>query len=124
MYELVEPGRPLNLTAFHLKFDSFFRITLSTHSDKKLSNVSPPPIHTIAVLGAGTMGHGIAQVAAAAGYKGVLRDVDDEPLAHGRQSIEQNRAKGFQLGKISEKDRGRHIARIKAATQIADINTA
>lgn len=50
------------------------------------------------------MGHGIAQVAAAAGYCVVLRDVDREALARGVQSIESNLKKGLQLGKLTEAD--------------------
>ena len=42
-------------------------------------------IHKVAVLGAGTMGHGFAQVAAAAGYTVVMRDVNPEAVARGRQ---------------------------------------
>ena len=49
-------------------------------------------IETIAVIGAGTMGHGIAQVAAAAGFKVLLNDVDRESLARGVAAIEANLA--------------------------------
>ena len=38
--------------------------------------VAQTPVRIIGVLGAGTMGHGIAQVAAAAGFQVVMRDVD------------------------------------------------
>jgi len=41
------------------------------------------------VLGCGTMGHGIAQVAAAAGYEIVMRDINTEAVSRGRQSIER-----------------------------------
>ncbi|HZN00056.1 MAG TPA: 3-hydroxyacyl-CoA dehydrogenase NAD-binding domain-containing protein, partial [Pyrinomonadaceae bacterium] len=54
-------------------------------------------IETIAVIGAGTMGHGIAQVAATAGFKVLLNDVDRESLARGVSAIERNLAKGIQL---------------------------
>ncbi len=57
------------------------------------------PIRYVAVLGAGTMGHGIAQVAAVAGYRVILRDINDEAVTRGRQSIERNLAKAIQLGK-------------------------
>ena len=64
-------------------------------------------IETIAVIGAGTMGHGIAQVAAANGFRVLLSDVDRETLARGVQSIERNLAKGISLGKLTEDDRDR-----------------
>ena len=82
------------------------------------------PLHAIAVLGAGTMGHGIAQVAAAAGYAVVMRDVDDDSLARGRQSIERNLAKAIQLGKITEQDRDETLKRIHGATQLEEISGA
>jgi 3-hydroxyacyl-CoA dehydrogenase len=45
----------------------------------------------IAVLGAGAMGHGITQVAAAAGYSVIMRDISPEALARGMRSIQSNR---------------------------------
>jgi 3-hydroxybutyryl-CoA dehydrogenase len=70
------------------------------------------------------MGHGIAQVAAAAGYAVVMRDVDDDSLARGRQSIERNLAKAIQLGKITEQDRDETLKRIHGATQLEEISGA
>ena len=72
------------------------------------------------MLGAGTMGHGIAQVAAAAGYDVIIRDVDDASLARGMQAIERNLAKGVQLGKVSTDERDRTLARIKTTTKLED----
>ncbi len=82
------------------------------------------PIERIAVLGAGTMGHGIAQVAAAAGYEVVLRDIDEDAVTRGRQAIERNLAKGVQLGKVTEQDRDQTLARIRTTTQLQDIAKA
>jgi 3-hydroxybutyryl-CoA dehydrogenase len=76
------------------------------------------------VLGAGTMGHGIAQVAAAAGYEVVLRDIDEDAVTRGRQAIERNLAKGVQLGKVTEPDREQTLARIRTTTQLQDIAKA
>ena len=50
------------------------------------------------------MGHGIAQVAAAASFPVVLFDVDKEALARGVQAIERNMAKGIELAKLTEAD--------------------
>ena len=82
------------------------------------------PINTIAVLGAGTMGHGIAQVAAAAGYVVIMRDVSPDALARGLQSIERNLAKAIQLKKISEQDREETLERISPATRLEEIGGA
>jgi 3-hydroxybutyryl-CoA dehydrogenase len=93
--------------------------------DKRLKAVSDPlTIETIGVIGAGTMGHGIAQVAAAAGFRVVLRDVDRPILARGIQIIEGNLAKGIQLGKLTEADRDTTLQRIRGTTRLEDISTA
>ena len=70
------------------------------------------------------MGHGIAQVAAAAGYRVVLRDVDRESLARGVSGIERNLAKGIQLGKLTEADRDTVLQHIRGTTQLEEIATA
>jgi len=70
------------------------------------------------------MGHGIAQVAAAAGYEVVLRDIDEDAVTRGRQAIERNLAKGVQLGKVTEQDRDQTLARIRTTTQLQDIAKA
>ena len=81
-------------------------------------------IQTIAVIGAGTMGHGIAQVAAAAGFKVVLSDVDRESLARGVKAIEGNLAKGIKLGKLTEDDRDRALQHIHGTTNLKECAAA
>jgi 3-hydroxybutyryl-CoA dehydrogenase len=83
---------------------------------------APPPISTIGVLGAGTMGHGIAQVAAAAGFQVVLRDVDQSAVDKGRQSIERNLTKGIERGKVTEQERDETLARIRTTTELQDLS--
>jgi 3-hydroxybutyryl-CoA dehydrogenase len=77
-------------------------------------------IETIAVIGAGTMGHGIAQVAAAAGFQVWLNDVDRESLARGVSSIEANLAKGIQRAKLTEDDRDRTLQLIHGTTNLKE----
>ena len=79
---------------------------------------------TIAVLGAGTMGHGIAQVAAAAGFRVILRDLEREALRRGVQAIERNLAKGIQLGKITEAERDQTLQHIRGTTQMSETGEA
>jgi 3-hydroxybutyryl-CoA dehydrogenase len=64
------------------------------------TSAQPDPIQTIAVLGAGTMGRGIAHVAALGGYVTRLYDVSGEVLAAARARIEKNLDKGVALGKV------------------------
>jgi len=70
------------------------------------------------------MGHGIAQVAAAAGYQAVLRDVDRDSLARGIQAIERNLVKGMQLAKLTEADRDSILQHIHGTTDLAEIAEA
>jgi 3-hydroxybutyryl-CoA dehydrogenase len=83
-----------------------------------------PTIESIAVIGAGTMGHGIAQVAAASGFQVTLNDVDNESLARGVRAIEGNLAKGIQLGKLTEDDRDRTLQHIHGTTKLEECAAA
>lgn len=70
------------------------------------------------------MGHGIAQVAAAAGYRVTLRDLDRDSLARGIRAIERNLDKGMQLGKLTEEDREQTLQNIHGTTQLEQVATA
>jgi 3-hydroxybutyryl-CoA dehydrogenase len=89
-----------------------------------LKDGTPQTIATIAVIGAGTMGHGIAQVAAAAGYRVILRDLDRESLAKGIRAIERNLDKGMRLGKLTEEDREQTLQNIRGTTHLDQVATA
>jgi 3-hydroxybutyryl-CoA dehydrogenase len=85
-----------------------------------LKDTVTPKIESIAVIGAGTMGHGIAQIAAGSGYRVVLRDVDRDTLARGVQAIERNLEKGIKLGKLTEADRDQTLQHIRGTTHLED----
>jgi 3-hydroxybutyryl-CoA dehydrogenase len=72
----------------------------------------------LAVIGAGLMGSGIAQVAAAAGYDVLLRDVDDAAVARGRAAIEESYRKFVAKGRMSADDAEAALARIVGTTQL------
>ena len=80
-------------------------------------------IETVAVIGAGTMGHGIAQVAGGSGFRVLLYDVDRDSLSKGIRSIEKNLAKGVQLGKLTENDSERTLQQIRGTTTLEDCAT-
>lgn len=73
------------------------------------------------MLGAGTMGHGIAQVAATAGYEVVMRDIDAEAVSRGRKLIEHNLAKGIERGKITKKARDETLQRIHGTIELTEV---
>jgi 3-hydroxybutyryl-CoA dehydrogenase len=73
----------------------------------------------IAVVGAGTMGHGIAQVAALAGYTVSLIDTDEDRVAAGLARIRENLDGGVQRGKVTAEARDGALARIEATIDLA-----
>jgi 3-hydroxybutyryl-CoA dehydrogenase len=78
-------------------------------------------IEKVGVLGAGLMGHGIAQVAAQSGYEVVLREVDDATLAKGVGKIEKQLARAVEKGKSSQEDADAVRARITATTHYREL---
>jgi 3-hydroxybutyryl-CoA dehydrogenase len=77
-------------------------------------------IATVAVIGAGTMGHGIAQVAAAHGCVTRLFDVDADALSRAVERVRSNLDKGVSLGKVSGEERGATLANLSATDQLAE----
>ena len=77
-------------------------------------------IDQITVLGAGTMGHGIAINAATAGYHVTLHDVSPEAVEAGMSRIKAFLDKGVARGKTTEKQRDDAIARVTGAADFAE----
>ena len=69
-------------------------------------------IRKICVLGAGIMGHGIAQLCAMAGYDTTLRDVEENFIEKGLASIRKNLIRSVEKGKISQEDLDTILGRI------------
>ncbi|MGB2676230.1 MAG: 3-hydroxybutyryl-CoA dehydrogenase [Candidatus Acidiferrum sp.] len=81
-------------------------------------------IKTVAVLGAGTMGNGIAHVFARAGYGVILRDVEERFLQRGMETIGKNLDREVKKGKLAEADKPAVLARLKPVTDLAAIAAA
>jgi len=77
-------------------------------------------IKTIMVIGAGQMGSGIAQVAAAAGYNVIMNDLNDEFVNRGISAITKNLDRDLSKGRITEEQRAEIKGRIKLSTSLAD----
>src|SRR3954470_13203293 len=78
-------------------------------------------IKKVGVLGAGLMGHGIAQVAAQSGYDVVLREVDDATLQKGIGRIEKQLARAVEKGRSSQEDADGVRGRIQGTTDYSDL---
>jgi 3-hydroxybutyryl-CoA dehydrogenase len=73
-------------------------------------------IKKIGVIGAGQMGHGIAHVAALAGYDVQLSDISEEALAHAVETIEGNMMRQARRGLIKDEERAPALKRIHTGT--------
>src|SRR4029077_19545261 len=81
-------------------------------------------IKTVTVLGAGTMGNGIAHVFARAGYKVILRDVEQRFLDRGMDSISKNLDREIKKGKLAEAEKGTVLARLVPVTDMSAVSNA
>src|SRR5256885_15673522 len=79
-------------------------------------------IERVGVLGAGLMGHGIAQVTAQSGYQVVVREVDEATLAKGLGKIEKQLARAVEREKLNQQQAGEIIGRIKGTGSYADLS--
>jgi 3-hydroxybutyryl-CoA dehydrogenase len=78
----------------------------------------------IGVVGAGTMGNGIAQVAARAGYDVVLRDVKDEFLARGMTAIDRSLQRDVDKERLKEEEKRAIVGRIRTTTELSELSRA
>src|ERR1700684_3851434 len=81
-------------------------------------------IKTVAVLGAGTMGNGIAHVFARAGYKVLLRDVEQRFLDRGLDTIAKNLDREIKKGNLDAAEKGTVLSRLVPVTDMSTIANA
>jgi len=81
-------------------------------------------IKTVAVLGAGTMGNGIAHVFVRAGYNVILRDVQESFLQRGMETIGKNLDREVKKGKLTEAEKPQVLARLKPVTDFGAVAAA
>ncbi|MFP4422719.1 MAG: 3-hydroxybutyryl-CoA dehydrogenase [Desulfococcaceae bacterium] len=81
-------------------------------------------IQTFGVIGAGQMGGGIAQVAAASGLKVILNDVKDEFVQKGVGVIKKNLSRAVDKGKLSAEDMAATLDRIRPSVSLQDMAAA
>jgi 3-hydroxybutyryl-CoA dehydrogenase len=86
--------------------------------------MSSEPIKTVAVLGAGTMGNGVAHVFARAGYDVILRDVEQRFLDRGLETIARNLDREVKKQKITAADKSTTLAHLRPTTDMAALAAA
>ena len=78
----------------------------------------------IGVVGAGTMGNGIAQVAARAGYEVVMRDLSDEFLERGMSAIDKSLQRDVDKERLGGEEKQAIVGRIKTTTALDALKDA
>jgi len=81
-------------------------------------------IKSFGVVGAGQMGNGIAQVAAASGFEVVMNDIKVEFVEHGFASIKKNLKRSVEKGKMTDEEMDVILGRIRTSTDIKDMAPA
>lgn len=81
-------------------------------------------VKTVAVLGAGTMGSGIATVAARGGQNAILFDINEDQVKRGLETIKGFIAKSVKLGKMPSADGDLAIQRLRGTTDLKDLASA
>jgi 3-hydroxybutyryl-CoA dehydrogenase len=81
-------------------------------------------IRTVAVLGCGLMGSGIAEVAAKAGYRTKVREINDELAQRGQTSIAKSLGRAVDKGKLDAGARDEILGRISMTTSLEDLSDA
>lgn len=77
-------------------------------------------LNVVAVIGAGTMGRGIAQTFAQAGYATTLYDVDPDAAHRGREAIEATLEQGIARGKVEPAEKEQALARLRIETDLGE----
>ena len=81
-------------------------------------------IKVFGVVGAGQMGNGIAQVAAASGLEVIMNDIQEEFVRKGLASIEANLERGVSKGRLSVEEKGAILGRVQTSTDLEDMARA
>jgi 3-hydroxybutyryl-CoA dehydrogenase len=89
-----------------------------------IASMSADVIKTVAVLGAGTMGAGVAQVFARAGYGVILRDVEQRFLDRGIETISKNFDREMKKEKMTAAEKASTLARLHPTTDMAALAAA
>jgi 3-hydroxyacyl-CoA dehydrogenase len=81
-------------------------------------------MNKVGVMGAGTMGSGIAQVAAQAGFEIILQDLSEAFVKKGIEKIEKNLAKSVEKGRLTPEEKEKILRRIHLTTKMEDLKDA
>jgi 3-hydroxybutyryl-CoA dehydrogenase len=78
-------------------------------------------VRKIGIVGAGTMGSGIAQVAAQSGYEVILNDISDSFIQNGIAKIEKGLSRAIEKGKMTKEEMANIMSRIRGSVRLEDL---
>src|SRR3982074_3713582 len=111
----------MNRSLFRVHRSSFIVGSSSLRMETLPGRSEMPTIKVVGVLGCGLMGSGIAQVAAQAGYKTIVREVAEPLIEKGKAGIAKSLDKFVEKGKLSAGDRDSVLQRFTFTTKVADL---
>lgn len=79
---------------------------------------------TVGIVGSGTMGRGIAQVAAGVGYNVILNDVSSDLVCRSVEKLERELARLVDKGKMEDRSRGELLSRVRTSSDLRDMEKA
>src|SRR5271167_244613 len=94
------------------------RTSSASSSSWKRESSSMAEVRTIAVIGAGIMGRGIAHAAALGGYRTILEDIPPTALRKAETEIRANLDKAVELGKVTKSDADQAFGRLEYASSV------
>jgi 3-hydroxybutyryl-CoA dehydrogenase len=97
---------------------------LNSHTSTFSIGVSDMSIQTVGIIGAGTMGNGIAQACAVSGMQVVMVDISDAAVAKGVATIAASLERLIKKEKLTAAERDTALARIKGSTSYEDLKPA
>jgi 3-hydroxybutyryl-CoA dehydrogenase len=89
-----------------------------------IAKSSNQPLFTVAVVGAGQMGHGIAHVMLRAGHRVLLLDISQDFVGAGAKRIAKGLARDVEKERLTEEQRRQAVSRLKATTVVAELAAA
>jgi len=92
--------------------------------EKENHQIAKSPNHSIGVVGAGTMGHGIAQVLVRHGFEVCLTDASEKFLKAGAERIARGLSRDVEKARLTEEERQQALGRLKTTTHLADLAAA
>ena len=96
-------------------------MTAAVETPRERQRADVPVITTVAIVGGGSIGTGVAEVVARAGFATMVRELTETLAARARRSVEHSLARAVERERLSAADRDAALSRLEYTTQITDL---